>query len=320
MTTSHTFIKAAEIWVPGADGYLLEFQSGVFGPSAWGFAHMTRSMCFGRGEGLPGRVWEAGRPLLLSKLDGSYFRRTAAARALGITGAVAVPYFAEGLVQAVLVFFCGNEATQAGASELWYADAGSAGVLTLLDGAYGPQAQAFEAHARTASFAPGVGLPGMAQTTGQACFLEDLSTSEGGFARSALAVDHGLVRGLALPFGAFQGVDHVVAFLASEKLPLAHRVERWVLDPSGSYLERAYAFSELHGGHSRAQASLPLPTLDASGAIGRAWRTGLPAINEQPTSEPGPPAAAASGNGASGLVAIPLRRDGVVSEVVVLYL
>jgi hypothetical protein len=48
-----TFIKAAEIWVVNPAQRLLEFESGVFGP-AMAFATLSRSMCFGQGEGLPG--------------------------------------------------------------------------------------------------------------------------------------------------------------------------------------------------------------------------------------------------------------------------
>jgi hypothetical protein len=320
MSTASTFIKAAELWVPDAEGHVLEFQSGIFGVPAWGFATMTRSMCFGRAEGLPGRAWDEGRPLLLSPLEGSYFRRADAARTLGWTSALAIPYFAIGAIQAVLVFFCGNAASTAGALELWRTQPDYGAALTLQDGAYGPDAAAFEAHTRGVALGPGVGLPGVAQQSGTARFIEDLGGMQDGFVRAELAADHGLVRGLAVPWGQYNGVDYVAAFLASEMLPLAHRVERWELDDSGGRLQRAYAFSELHGGHSTVVASMPVPSGVTAGAIGKAWLTGLPAINDQPISEPGPPSAAASGLGATGLLAIPMLRAGHVIEVLVLYL
>ena len=130
------------------------------------------------------------------------------------------------------------------------------------------------------------------------------------------------MRGLAIPLGSYASQIHVLGFLASAGLPLAHRIERWVLDNAGDRLRRVTAFSELHGGHSQAEAWLPLgpDSGRAGGSIARAWTTGAPAINQQPGSEPGPPAAAAAAIGATGLLAIPIVREDSVSEVLVLYL
>ena len=87
-----TFIRVIEYWVPSEDGGLLGFGGGLFG-SATRFAAATRELCFGRGEGLPGQAWEAGHPIVLKDLEGSYFRRAAAARAEGLTCGIAVPIF-----------------------------------------------------------------------------------------------------------------------------------------------------------------------------------------------------------------------------------
>ncbi|BDT70367.1 hypothetical protein os1_45600 [Comamonadaceae bacterium OS-1] len=320
MSSASTFIQAVELWAPSADGYLLEFQSGIFGAPAWGFANLTRSMCFGRGEGLPGRAWEEGRPILLSQLQGSLFRRSAAATSLGWTSAVAVPFFAGGTIQSVLVFFCGKAPTQAGTLELWQAQPGLDASLTLVDGAFGPGAQALEAFTRGVTLAPGAGLPGAAHHSGTAQFIDDLGAAQDGFVRAELAAAQGLVRGLAMSCGQHHGVDYVLAFLASQTLPLAQRVECWALDETGSRLQRVFAFSELNGGYSSVTASMQVPTAVSGGAIAKAWLSGLPSINDHPISEPGPPSAAASGLGATGLLAVPFLRDGQVVEVLALYL
>src|SRR3954464_11315489 len=94
-----TFIKAAEVWVLSDDGQLLEFGAGTFGP-ARRFATISKSMCFGRGEGLPGRAWDEGRPILLNNLEDPYFRRGTAAKAAGLTCAVALPFFQKDLLTA----------------------------------------------------------------------------------------------------------------------------------------------------------------------------------------------------------------------------
>ena len=75
----NTFIRATEVWLPSADRTLLEFGGGLFG-GATHFAAISRQMCFGRGEGLPGQAWDEGRPILLKQFEGSNYRRTAAAK------------------------------------------------------------------------------------------------------------------------------------------------------------------------------------------------------------------------------------------------
>lgn len=108
-----TFIRAAEIWLPDPAGQLLEFGSGVY-LHAPAFGHASRAMCFGRGEGLPGRVWEEGRPVVLDDLQGGYFQRAAAARAAGLTCAVGFAAWFGPLLKAVVVIFCSGAATDPG--------------------------------------------------------------------------------------------------------------------------------------------------------------------------------------------------------------
>lgn len=52
-----TLIQAAEVWVPDAESHLLVLSGGSYG-GATEFGAVSHSMCFGCGEGLPGRVWE----------------------------------------------------------------------------------------------------------------------------------------------------------------------------------------------------------------------------------------------------------------------
>jgi hypothetical protein len=321
MTPPHTFIKAAEVWIPSEDKSLLEFGAGAFGP-ARGFGALSRSMCFGRGEGLPGQTWEEGRAILLSDFESAHFRRTAAARAAGLTCAVSIPFFTGGSLKAVLVIFCGHIPTEGGALELWHVDPQVSTAMTLAGGAYGESGEAFESISRQTSFARGVGLPGLAWDQGTAQFLADLNSPSGSFVRGEAASDAGLIRGLSFPAGDLNGETLVVTFLATSKLPIAHRIERWAADDSNTVLRRVFAFSELHGGHSLTEASLPIPQNDTAvaGAIATAWTNRAAAINEHPASEPGHPAAAAVSIGANALLAIPLVRNGCVLEVLALYI
>jgi hypothetical protein len=312
-----TFIKAAEVWLPSNDGTLLEFGSGAFG-AARRFAAISREMCFGRGEGLPGRAWDEGRPILLPRFEGSNFRRNSAAREAGLSCAVALPLFVRGSLTSVLVIFCGHEAAMGGCLELWHHDARMTSDMTLVDGAFGADAQPFEAASRETYLPRGVGLPGLAWQRGEAVFLENLPASPRHFLRAQEAADAGLLRGLAIPAGSRLADSHVVTFLAGPTLPLARRIERWVPDFSGGLLRRAFSFSELHGGFSHTEAALALSA--PMGSIARAWLTGTPAINDWPASEPGAPAAYATSIGAWALLALPVVWEGEVVEVVALYL
>src|SRR5260221_7893246 len=111
-----TFVRVVELWTPDASGSLLEFGGGLY-PDAPRFGAASRTMCFGRGEGLPGRAWEAGRPIVLKQFEGSYFRRTRLALAEGLSCGIALPVYAGDALRAVLLLFCGDDAEHAGAVE-----------------------------------------------------------------------------------------------------------------------------------------------------------------------------------------------------------
>jgi hypothetical protein len=68
----NTLIKAVEVWAPDEDGQLLELAGGLYGLAS-SFGRLSHSMCFGRGEGLPGLAWEEKRPILLTDLGSGHF-------------------------------------------------------------------------------------------------------------------------------------------------------------------------------------------------------------------------------------------------------
>ncbi|WP_374591643.1 GAF domain-containing protein [Aquabacterium sp.] len=144
----NTFIRAAEVWLPSADRSLLEFGGGAYAAVPY-FGAVSRSLCFGRGEGLPGRAWGEGRPIVLQRFDDTYFLRIVAAHEAGLACAVAVPTFKNGELSAVLVLFCGDRNQPAGAVELWRNDARVASDRNLVDGYYGASAAAVAGLDRT---------------------------------------------------------------------------------------------------------------------------------------------------------------------------
>ena len=299
----NSFIKAVEVWVPSTDRTLLEFGGGHYG-AATRFEAVSRGLCFGRGEGLPGQAWEAGHPIVLKAFEGSYFRRIAAARAEGLTCGIAVPIFAGDFLTSVMVIFCGDDERHAGAIELWENDPIASHDMTLVDGYYGSTCDTFEFISRSTAFRCGHGLPGMAWEKQLPVFLEDLGKGSG-FLRADSAVKVGINRGFALPCSSPGANNYVMAFLSALATPIARRVEVWQPDAPRERLLRSSGFCETEG---------TLGPLDdgiarGEGPIGQAFLTGVPAVAE-------------AGTDAFGdlmLAAIPVLLRGRLKAVMALY-
>ncbi len=311
-----TFVRVVEIWVPGADGTLLEFGGGLYG-SARGFGALSRRMCFGRGEGLPGRVWSSGRPIILAQLADGYFLRARAAGAEGLTCAVALPVFGgerPSDLRAVVVMFCGDDETHVGAIELWHNDAGAGEDLKLDEGYYGGTAEIFEFVSRNTAFRKGFGLPGLAWDSGLPVVMPDLGKSTR-FLRADSARKVGINRGFALPIATPGNDSYVMCFLSALATPIVRRIETWRPDAERRHLLRSEGFCETAGvlaaGATRVEAG--------KGAIGRAWQDGVPLIAETLDAEAQALAAEARGAGVSSLLALPLWRNGGVAAVVAWY-
>ncbi len=312
----HSFIKAAEVWLPTADGSMLEFGDGLFG-SALAFGAVSRQMCFGRGEGLPGRAWDEGHPVVLRQFQGSYFRRSAAAHQAGLTSAIAMPVFVQNALTAVLVFFCGDDADRVGAIELWRNDPRVSTDMTLVEGHFGAGGEALEAATRETYLPRGSGLPGMAWQRGAAVMVDDLGQS-GRFLRHEAASEAGITRGLALPCPALDGTNYVLSFLGAAGTPIAQRLESWSPDASGTLLQRVFGYCESAGDLPATDGLLAIGTGPEAGAIGRAFASGVPAVTEHVRDQPGVGTDAGAAR-LHSLLAIPVVVDGDVAEVVALY-
>src|ERR1700730_5976375 len=115
------FIRAAEIWIPTREGIQLRFAEGLYG-ALGDFRLHREQMRYRWNEGLPGKTWAAGRPILLKELEDPYFQGIDAAKAAGLTCAIALPICAGEFVLAVLVLLCGDDEAHVGVIELWHND------------------------------------------------------------------------------------------------------------------------------------------------------------------------------------------------------
>src|SRR5882757_2208960 len=84
---------------------------------------VSENALFAYDEGLPGKAWASGHPVILTKFANSYFKRTNEAIEPGLTCGVALPVFAGEFLMAVMVLFCGDDEKHVGAIELWHNDA-----------------------------------------------------------------------------------------------------------------------------------------------------------------------------------------------------
>lgn len=310
-----TFIQVVEVWVPDADGYLLELDGGLYG-TAVEFGALSRRMCFGRGEGLPGRVWDAGHPILLKHLQGGYFQRAAAAKAAQLTCAVAFPVFFTDMLKAVVIFFCGGADALTGALELWRNDPCSSADMTLVDGYYGSTAAEFESAARALVVPRGSGLPGLSWQREASVFIDGLSESST-FLRAEQASTAAIQRGLAIPCPVQTSEHYVLTLLSARATPIAQRIEAWSSGVGGQSLQRTYGYCETAG-------LLPIgadQTTLGSGedTIAAAFATGIPRVRQYASDEPGDIGLSAAAVGLGGMIALPIVRGATIAETVVLY-
>lgn len=296
------FIRAYETWILSPDRRRLVLAEGLYGDMAE-FEAVSRDISFGHDEGLPGKAWAKGRPIILNDLGSPYFRRGAEAARAGLTCGVALPIFSGDFLMGVLVMFCGDDPEQIGAAELWRLPQGEA-QMRLEEGYFG-QADSFEFSARNSVFGKGVGLPGKAWETDAPVLLRDLGRSKM-FLRRDDAANVGLSSGIAIPCGRDGEQPCALAFLSALNSPLARRVELW--ERVGPDLLLTQGFCTVSG-DAAALYQHPERKVHA-GAVGAAWRAGAPVIARDLRAEPPHLAGALTGAGFSAMIAVPVLRGG----------
>lgn len=218
-TADRTFIEVTEVWVPEGDRLVL--AGGNYG-TLDAFKAASGSESFARGEGLPGKAWADARPVVLKGFEGSYFKRTAAASAAGLTSAVAIPVFNGDTLMAVLTVLCADDDSRVGAIEVWRE---SDGLLMLDDGYYGAAKQ-FEWVSQHTHFPYGQGLPGGVWSSKTPILMRDLGSGYR-FIRADSAGKAGLTTGLGIPVPVPGGQTFVLTLLSALGTPIARRFEIW---------------------------------------------------------------------------------------------
>ncbi|MAQ18851.1 MAG: GAF domain-containing protein [Sandaracinus sp.] len=298
-----TFISVSEIWVP--EGDKLKLGDGDYGTLS-DFADASRQTRFAKGEGLPGKAWAEAKPIVLKGFDGSYFKRTAAAQAAGLTSAVAIPVFAGAELEAILVVLCADDDDRMGAIEVW---AEQDGMLILDDGYYGA-AKHFEWVSQHTHFPRGQGLPGGVWASDTPILMRDLGSGYK-FVRADSAGAAGLTTGLGLPVPTPGRQTYVLTLLSARGTPIANRFEIW--DARAAKVGAGKAAVMLDGICAREGAlwddENPRRAEPFKGIIGRVLANGLPAVA----------AKGAETAGYDSVVVLPIHQGGELSHIVAWY-
>lgn len=305
-TPVSTFIQASEVWVPKGDR--LVHGGGDYGDLA-DFAAVSGKESFGHGEGLPGKAWAEGRPVVLKAFDGSYFKRTEAAKAAGLTCAVAVPVFDGATLKAVLVVLCGDDAVRTGAIEVWRED----NRLLMLDDGYYGAAKHFEWVSKHTHFPRGQGLPGGVWASATPMMMRDLGSGYR-FVRADAAGKAGLTTGLGLPVPTPNGETFILTLLSARGTPLARRFELWDARSAavGSKKEAVLidGICEREGPLWVDETGTPARAKAWEGPVGRALGSGLPVVERGPAGLPA---------GYTTMVALPIHQGGELAHIVAWY-
>ncbi len=300
-----TFVEVSEVWVP-KDGRLV-LEQGDYGRHD-AFAAVSGSESFGPGEGLPGKAWADARPVVLKEFEGSYFKRTEAAKAAGLTSAVAVPVFAGDELKAVLTVICADSDGRVGAIEVWTE---KDGLLMLDDGYYGA-ARHFEFVSQHTHFPRGQGLPGGVWASKTPILMRDLGAGYR-FIRADSAGKAGLTTGLGLPVPVPGDRTYVLTLLSALGTPIARRFEIWDARPETAGRDRGAVL--IDGICERDGALWDEETerraLPWQGLIGRFLGTGLPLIAGADTPGMVP--------GYASFIALPIHSGGELAHIVAWY-
>lgn len=308
--TVNTFFQAAEVWVPDPVEACLRLAGGSYGPHAE-FREASVHRRFARGEGLPGRIWETGRPWVLSHFrDGSGFQRYEAAKNSGLGAGIGIPIVRRRRIQSVLLLLFGDASDTPGICEIW-APASQGEHLRLQSGHFG-DFDAFRRLSSAVSFEPGLGLPGRTWKTQAPEVWLDVSRDES-FIRAAAAASYDLTTGLAWPCD--ERSASVAVMLSSRRIPLARVVEVWSPDAQGALALTSAVYT--NADHLRLQAGTQLSG-PADGFIARAHAEAFPTLFARPEDIDAKRVASAYSAQISRGIAMPVWNNERVTSVVVL--
>jgi hypothetical protein len=311
-----TFIRVVELWVPDRTRTRLEFGGGLAGSAFSEFMALSENTLFAYDEGLAGKAWACGHPIILTDFSEPGFKRADDAKEAGLTCGVALPVFAGEFLMAVMVLLCGGEDQHVGAIELWHNDPEISHEMSLVDGYYGT-ADMFEFNSRHTRFPRGYGLPGRTWRAGMPVIIKDLHNARQ-FLRWEEASEIGINCGVGIPYKGISDQTFVVTLLSAQGTPIAQRFEIWV--PNAAREALVFQSGDCHTGADLAAAYRATAIGRGEGSIGGAWATGMPAISADLKYDASSAAAVARGSGMKQIIVLPVIENALLKAVLAWYL
>ena len=311
-----TFIRVVELWVPDRTGTRLEYGGGLCASACSEFMTLSENTLFAYDEGLAGKAWACGHPIILTDFSGPGFKRSDEAKEVGLSCGVALPVFAGEFLQAVMVLFCGGEEPHAGAIELWYNDAEISHEMSLVDGYYGT-AETFAFNSKHMRFPRGFGLPGRAWKAGMPVIIKDLQHATQ-FLRRQEASEIGISRGVGIPYKGAADQTWVLTLLSASATPIAERFEIWVPNASRDALVFQSGDCSKHTDLDALYQGRAIGR--GEGSIGGAWATGMPVICEDLKHDASMAASLARGAGMKQLIVLPVIENALLKAMLAWYL
>ena len=245
------------------------------------------------------RVSEEGRPGILHQEND--FPDTAYDR-FGRRAAIGIPVIVSGKVNSILTLFvqCSSEAT--GAIEVWERDRQRDELG--LRGAVFSKLGRFANVSHYIKFPRGSGLPGRCWEDRQVKLVDRLGSSPD-FMRAAGARAVGLDLGVALPMmGSEHELHSVIQFLSSSRSPIARVYEIWDITDDTSQIQlRSCSHVQCDSFEATTRY---LEYRSGEGIVGKTWETGQAMVcSDLPSVDP-KRASAASADGITSAIAMPV--------------
>jgi hypothetical protein len=303
----NNFIKATEIWIPNETQTTLTLQSGLYGENAELEAY-SQNLTFAYNDGLPGKAWAKGHPIVLTNLEESFFKRTEIVMSLGLTCAIAMPIFAGEYLRAVVVFLCGDSNEHAGAIEVWRATPDRVKEMELVNGYYGTM-EDFAWISKSIKIMKGQGLPGGVWKSGEPVIMQNLGESAT-FMRAKKALKEGITTALALPAWTDESQGYVMTFLSAKGTPIARRFEIW--QPNHETQTLGFRDGYSHGDVDLSALYSDMELAKEDSIMGETWKRGLPILSKNEASEYAP-------KESEYMLTLPIIQDGLCRAIIAFY-
>lgn len=257
-TSTKQLVQAIEVWSLNDQTERLSLCASFYSSNNE-LASVHGNSEFGQGEGLIGKAWADGTPVIGEISDSV------------ATHMVAIPSMSNGKCHGVVVIFCNNQDESKGAFEIWRPN--DRGELALAENWYA-NLERFGLISQFIKFPRRAGLPGKVWHDRFPRVMGALSTSKK-FVRISGAQKDGLAMAVGIPImKTTRELDSVLLMLSTTQTPIAQVMEVWALDPE---TEKLQVVSADYGPHvDLAAMSRKVRIAPGEGLAGRVY------ANQQP--------------------------------------